>query len=159
MKALIPLAILGLLSSALCQEPAADHKITITPKDYSKVYPAVWFCPDDATIIAIQEKSEVPPQEKFRIWIEPSDPEFNVAPAKINKDKKAFVFLGEGKEVYDKASFNDKGEEHARLGQSQLMKKQPVFIYREKDRQWAFMVEKVSREKETMTFLWKRLQD
>ncbi len=159
MKALIALMTLGLLSSALSQEAAAGKKVTITPKDFSEIYPAVWFCPDDATITSLKEKSEKPPHEKFRIWIEPSDPEFNVTPAKADKNKKAFVYLGEGKVVFEKASFGDKGEEHVRLGRSELMKDQPVFIYREGDKQWAFMIEKVDREKETLSFVWRQLHD
>ena len=104
MKALISLILIGLLSTGFGKEALEGNTVTISPENFSDIYPAVWFCPDDATITGLKEKSEVPPHEKFRIWIEPSDPEFNIVPDKAKKGKKAFVYLGDGKQKYVKAS-------------------------------------------------------
>ena len=49
-------------------EPLPGKKVVIGPDDFSEIYPAVWFCPDDATFTSLKKRSEKPPENKYRIW-------------------------------------------------------------------------------------------
>ncbi len=127
------------------------QRITIGPEDFSDIYPAVWFCPDDATISPVMQKSEKPPQPKFRIWIEPADPEMRTLPGN------AFVVIGNGEDAYRKATKETAGEGESSLEKA-LTSKKPVFIYKEKEKAWAGMVLELDPKNGTMSFMWRELK-
>jgi hypothetical protein len=76
--------------------------IVVDESKFSDIYPAVWFSPSTGEIAPLKEKSEVPPEKKYEIWIEPDDPEFAFLhdPRKKPKDI-GFVLLGEGPKLFE----------------------------------------------------------
>jgi len=132
------------------------HKVTIGPESYSKIYQAVWFCPDDATIAPLKEKSEEPPLPKFSIWIEPGDPEMNYLPGK-RAAKGDFVMIGSGMAAFKRATRNTPGKSKDKLRRAELSQKEPVFLYRERGKTWACIVLELDTTKKTMSFMWREL--
>lgn len=92
--------IIILISLSTLTHAGDDSKtIQVDESNFSKVYPAVWFSPSTGEIVPLKEKSEIPPEKKYEIWIEPSDPEFG-----FNPDKKpvgvGFGLIGKGAEAF-----------------------------------------------------------
>lgn len=134
-------------------------KITIGPENYSDIYPAIWFCPEDGSISGLIEKSEKPPNPKFKIWIEPQDPEINGIPGNKDKNKGSFILIGNGKNVYNQATKNVTGKTKKSLNGTDLNTKLPVFVYQDQDKIWAFIILTVDRKAKTMSFMWRELKN
>ncbi len=134
-------------------------RIAIGPMSYSDIYPAVWFCPEDGSISPLTERSENPPKPKFRIWIEPRDPEMNLLPGTDEKEQRAFIVIGNGEDAYVKATKKDaKGGGPSSLPRGTLTKKKPVFIYKEKKKAWVCIVLELNTKNRTMAFMWRELK-
>lgn len=157
MNKTIVLAVLMMLSTSLAGEELPGKKVSIGPENYSDIYPAVWFCPDDATFVPLKERSEIPPEARYRIWIEPSDPEFNTTPIEGSKGISHFIEIGTGEKTYKNATGSTPGKKVKRLGSSNFEQDKPVFIYAEKKKKWAFIILSTDRKKQTITFMWRKL--
>ena len=158
-KTLILLMLLsGMAMSLRSAEQLPGKQVRIGPKDFSKVYAAVWFCPEKADVIPITKREEVPDDPAYRIWIEPGDPEINVVPIEGEKKKGTFVHIGSGTNAYVHAKKGMKGRAHRSLGGEELGAKQPVFIYREKDHEWVFMVVALDAKAQTLSMMWRVLK-
>ena len=138
--------------------PHAGKRVTIGPEAFSEIYPAVWFSPEDATFVALKERSEKPPDAQHRIWIEPSDPEINTLPLDGGKRTRPFVVIGSGSATYRTAARDAEGKRESRLRGATLLKDKPVFLYTENDRVWVCMILAADKEKQTMSFLWRELK-
>ena len=62
------------------QAPDASKTVVVDKGAFNDVYPGVWFSPSTGEIMPLKEKSEIPPEEKYEIGIEPDDPEFGWNP-------------------------------------------------------------------------------
>ena len=159
MKRITVLATLLITSVAFAGEELPGEKVSISPALFPKIYPAVWFCPDDASVTSLKEKTEKPPEKRYRIWIEPSDPEIAPAPFEGTMKGKQFISVGVGEDAYRKANIATPGKELRKLGISEISKKKPVFIYREGQNRWALMVLEYDKKEEKITFMWRRLKE
>ena len=70
--------------------------VTISPAQFSDIYPAVWFSPSTGEISPLLEESETPPAPHFEVWIEPGDPEFALSPDADGDPSAGLVYYGEG---------------------------------------------------------------
>ena len=151
MKKYLLLLISLLLAIEVFAEEATlpGKKVNITIKDYSDIYPAVWFSPNDGSISGLIDKSENPPKPKFKIWIEPQDPEINGIGT--------FILLGHGEDAYNKATVKTKGKsKHCLLGDD-LLGEKPVFLFKDKQNTWVFIILSLNKKAKSILFVWRKL--
>lgn len=149
-----------LLIAMLCFGGANDglkgKQVSIGPMNYLFSYPAVWFSPEDTSVTSIQGMSEKPPDPRYKIWIEPRDPEINI----VSKSslKASFMRLGHGKALYENATKESSGKSYQSLPRDFLIKKHPVFIYKEGKKAWVGIILKLNTEGKEMLFKWRQLK-
>ena len=140
---------------------AEDGKtVRVDETKFSDLYPAVWFSPSTGEIAALKERSEVPPEEKYEIWIEPDDPEFG-----YNPDKKpmgvGFALIGKGTDAFKAPKIPDNPKLALKL--TQLMKEadakeQPVFYCKSKTSACLIMITSMDSKKRVIQFQWRLLE-
>ena len=136
--------------------------IRVDETKFSKIYPAVWFSPSTGEIAPLREKSEVPPEDKFEIWIEPDDPEFGYNPDRKDKTPKpvGFALAGKGPDFFKKP--NIPGNLPLDLKITHLMKEnqaqeQPVFYCKAKTSTCLIMITSMDKEERVIQFQWRLL--
>lgn len=140
--------------------PAKDKEITISKASFSNFYPAVWLNPGTGEISGAD--GEKPPKETLEIWLEPRDPEIQMAPG-IKSDEKlsvGFVSLGDGEDVFDAAyassdSQPEPGKFIKSIPKAEFLKPKTVFRYYGKSASCVLMIEEVDKENEVIKFKWK----
>jgi len=136
-------------------EKAKD--IVVDKTKFSDLYPSVWFSPSTGEITSLKEKSEVPPEKKYKIWIEPGDPEFALLPDSKVKDA-GFQLLGYGEKTFNEAATPKTLElspELTKLLRDSGGAKLPVFYFKTGDDKCFLMITSVDKEKEVIRFRWR----
>lgn len=133
--------------------------VRVDEKAFSDVYPAVWFSPSTGEIAALKEKSEVPPEEKYEIWIEPDDPEFGYNPDAKRKGV-GFALIGGGSDAFKDPRIPDSPQ--LKLKITHLMKEtqakeQLVFYCKAKTSTCLIMVTAMDKKERVIQFKWRLL--
>jgi len=143
---------------------AADvgKSIVVDPSKFSDVYPAVWFSPATGEIVALKERSEFPPEEKYEVWIEPCDPEFRIGSGETNAAAKriGFALVGQGREVFAKTKTcqaTQWAEDLASLMKKSPEADHPVFYCRARKSACLIMITEIEAEKQVIRFRWRPL--
>lgn len=133
--------------------------IRVDETSFSPVYPAVWFSPATGEIAPLKEKTEVPPEPKYEIWIEPRDPEFG-----YNPDQKpqgvGFALIGRGPEAFTnpKLPANPKLQlKITHLLKENQAQEQLVFFCQAKTSRCLIMLTSMDARKNVIVFQWRRL--
>ena len=152
--------IVTLLSLSTLTHAEGDSKtIQVDETKFSDVYPAVWFSPSTGEIAPLKEKSETPPEKKYEIWIEPSDPEFGYNPDKKPVDV-GFVLIGRGPEVFKSPKIPT--QLNLKLKITHLMEErqaheQFVFFCKAKTSTCLIMVTSMDSKEQVIRFKWRLL--
>jgi hypothetical protein len=139
------------------QAPDASKAVVVDKGKFSDVYPAVWFSPSTGEIMPLKNRSEIPPEDKYEIWIEPDDPEFG-----WNPDQKptgvGFALVGKGPEVFANPAIPKNPK--LKLQITQLMKEtqgaeQLVFYCKAKTSECVIMITAMDSKEEIIRFQWR----
>jgi hypothetical protein len=140
---------------------AADEGriIRVDETTFSEVYPAVWFSPSTGEIVSLKERSEVPPEKKYEIWIEPDDPEFGYNPDTKPKGV-GFALIGRGPDVFKNPKIPK--DLKLKLKITHLMKEdqareQLVFYCKSSTSTCVIMVTSMDVQKRVIQFKWRLL--
>ena len=138
----------------------AGKTIVVDKRKFSDVYPAVWFSPSTGDIAPIKERSEIPPDAKYEIWIEPGDPEFGWNPDQKPKGV-GFALIGKGRGEFTSPSIpsNPKLElKINRLMKEKQASEQLVFYCKAKASECLIMITAMDSKKELISFQWRPLK-
>lgn len=134
--------------------------VSVDKSKFSNVYPAVWFSPSTGEIAPLAEGSEMPPEEKYEIWIEPRDPEFGFNPG-TKSEGGGFALLGQGDSLFEDPGIT----EGAKLTQdiTHLMHESQgsdglVFYCRARACECLVMITAMNSKEEVITFKWRLLK-
>jgi len=138
------------------------RSIRVDETKFSKIYPAVWFSPSTGEIAPLKEKSEVPPEDKFEIWIEPGDPEFGYNPDKKDKTPKpvGFALVGKGPDFFKKPDIPDDlplDLKITHLVKENQAQEQLVFYCRAKTSTCLIMITSMDKKESVIQFQWRLL--
>ena len=134
--------------------------IRVDRTTFSAIYPAVWFSPSTGEISPLLKKSEIPPEEKFEIWIEPRDPELG-----YNPDKKpvgvGFALVGKGPEVFKNPPIPANPKLALKI--TSLIKEEQgteqfVFYCKGKSATCLIMLTAIDRKEQVIQFTWRLLK-
>ena len=156
------LTLAGMLLCMAALAHAADDgskTVRVDEKAFSDVYPAVWFSPSTGEITPLKEKSEVPPEEKYEIWIEPDDPEFGYNPDAKPKGV-GFARIGSGADAFRDPSIPDSPQ--LKLSITHLMQEtqaqEPLVFYcKAKTSTCLIMVTAMNKAERVIQFKWRLL--
>lgn len=141
------------------EAPAKSKEIIISKASFSDFYPAVWLNPATGETSVVN--GETPPKESLEIWLEPGDPEIQMAPGlKSDKQFLGFVSLGDGEDVFDAAyPSSDPQPERDKfiksIPKTELLKPKSVFRYYGKTASCVLIIEEVDKENEVIKLKWK----
>lgn len=145
---------------AVCHASDIGKAIVVDKSKFSEIYPAVWFSPSTGEITPLKKMSEVPPEAKYEIWIEPDDPEFGYNPEKEPKGV-GFALLGKGLEVFKNPVIPEKPRLKLKL--THFMGKlqgseNPVFYCKAKTSECLIMITVMDKEEGIISFRWRPLR-
>lgn len=149
-------------SKLIYPKPNMTKTFRVDKTKFSKIYPAVWFSPSTGEITSLKTKSEIPPEKKYEIWIEPNDPEFGWNPDQKPKDV-GFVLIGKGEEVFKNPVLPKDRKIRFKLKITKLMKKTQgaeklVFYCKAKNSTCVIMVTAMDKKKSIIEFTWRRIE-
>jgi hypothetical protein len=142
---------------AFAQTPDVSKRVVVDKGTFSDVYPAVWFSASTGEIMPLKDRSEIPPEDKYEIWIEPDDPEFG-----WNPDEKptgvGFALVGKGPEVFANPPISKNPK--LKLKITHLMKEtqgaeQLVFYCKAKTSECLIMITAMDRKEGIIRFQWR----
>ena len=153
------LVMIILCVAALAHAAGESKTIRVDKTKFSNIYPAVWFSPSTGEITSLKKRSEVPPETKYEIWIEPNDPEFGYIPGKDPKTL-GFALLGEGLAVFEDSKIPTNPRLKPKL--THLMRKtaaskHPVFYCKAKTSTCLIMITAMDKKEGVIEFKWRLL--
>ena len=144
-----------------CNGCAEESKTIVVDKTkFSDIYPAVWLSPSTGEITSLKTKSETPPEEKYEIWIEPSDPEIAFVQKGLVFEKCGFALLGAGSEQFANPTIpaGVKLERRALKTWYETEKGPSVLYCRAKNVECLLMITAWSKKDELLKFEWRLLK-
>jgi len=156
--ALVLTIIIGFIG---CEEAEEDPKniniktIVVSSAVYSG-YPAVWFCPSTGEIAPITN-GETPPEEKYKYWIEPRDPEFQAHLDSSEQDESGSKFIGIGENYFDEAATTQNGGFNQNLLAVGTFEANSVFYIRDGDADCLIMILEWIQDDSYLKFEWMKL--